>query len=317
MTFTLNIKLLVLNKKNLLIILIPICIVTGLIFLLPYSSDLDNFGIKKLYPTELFGRNWHANWDNGKERKFESVQKDPYDSSVQLRGNGKISIDGKGIASLSGETPRIYVLDKSKPKWTNVEITFYAKRISETNEISHQGFVAGARSEHQDADKNKCLGATYYGRFLYDGDISFQKELVHGEVFSERFPNLDKSNSMSTNQDLSQDGEKKFYWNSTGGYLPKNIWVGIKFIVFSHNDVVKLELYRDLTDGLNGGKWEKITEFLDTGDNISFNSNYDIEKKCGFNEKVILQSGNSVFLRNDGIEKALYKKFSVREISLQ
>jgi hypothetical protein len=47
-----------------------------------------------------------------------------------------------------------------------------------------------------------------------------------------------------------------------------------------NNDGVQLELYRDLTDGSNGGEWEKVF----------------------------------VFIRNDFIDQAQYKKFSIREI---
>jgi hypothetical protein len=42
----------------------------------------------------------------------------------------------------------------------NVEITFYAKRISENKEVSYQGFVAGARSKHY--TDQECFADTYY-----------------------------------------------------------------------------------------------------------------------------------------------------------
>jgi hypothetical protein len=47
------------------------------------------------------------------------------------------------------------------------------------------------------------------------------------------------------------------------------VLVGVKYLVrnMATNRQVKLELYRDLSGGAEGGKWEKITEFVDTGRN--------------------------------------------------
>jgi len=263
------------------------------------QNKFDDFGIKKIYPTVKEGREWHANWDNGEEREIHTIKRDPYDLEMQRRGKGVITIDGEGIATISGKTPRLYVFDKSKPNWDNVEITYYGKRIEERKELSHQGFVAGARTEHQDANIDRCNGRGYYGRVLYDGRIGFQKELIHGKVYSPSFPKGVESN-----------------WDTKDGELPKDIWIGIKFIVFSQEEGVKLELYLDMKDGLNGGQWEKITEFLDNGTSINSNHWINVNKTCGFDEDaIIFEPGTSVFLRMDGLKEAEYKKFSIREIS--
>ena len=78
------------------------------------------------------------------------------------------------------------------------------------------------------------------------------------------------------------------------------------------NGSVLLELYRDLTDGRNGGDWEKVLEFIDTGE-------WYVEAEEGicndFPHNKILFTPGFVFIRNDFIDEAEYKNFSIREIT--
>lgn len=266
-------------------------------------ESVDKFGIKLLYPTISNGRTWYANWSNNISRTLRSIQRDPSDQGFVARGNGSISINGMGIATLEGESPRMYILDPSgEKKWNNVEVTVYTKRVSESGVTSSQGIVIGARSEHQDATmENPCLGATYYGRLLYDGRAVFQKEIIHEGAYSINKP---KENN-------------KAVWNTKDGTMPFNVWVGVKFIVKNNPDgkSVKLELYRDLTDGENGGTWEKVAEYTDSGDWSQTDSGADIMKKCGYlANKVLLDAGKSVFIRNDMVKDVEYKLWSIREI---
>jgi hypothetical protein len=99
--------------------------------------------------------------------------------------------------------------------------------------------------------------------------------------------------------------------------MPKNVWIGVKFIVKTNPDgkSVKMELYRDLTDGKDGGTWEKVAEYTDSGDWSHTDSGVDVMKKCGYPfNKVLLEPGTSVFIRNDSINSMEYKLFSIREI---
>jgi hypothetical protein len=269
-----------------------------------YSVDpTKGDSIKKIYPTKENGRVWSAKWSDRKKEAIESGERDPLDSQFIMRGDGGISINGDGIAELQGDAPRMYVYDSAKKKkWNNVEVTVYAKRISETKSVSYQGMVIGARSEHQDATlKKPCLGATYYGRLLYDGRAVFQKEVIHEGAYS--------TNKPSENN--------KARWNTPNGTMPENEWIGVKFIVKTNPDgkSVRLELYRDLTGGKDGGAWEKVAEYDDNGKWSQTNSGVNIKKKCGYSaNKVLLQPGTSVFVRNDNIKNAQYKLFSIREI---
>ena len=48
--------------------------------------------------------------------------------------------------------------------------------------------------------------------------------------------------------------------------MPYDQWVGFKMVAIDQCDGgVRLELYRDLTDGKDGGQWEKILSHVDDG----------------------------------------------------
>lgn len=267
------------------------------------DNKIDLFGISKLYPDLPGGRQWYSKWNNNQARSLRSGERDATDNEFVARGNGIINLTGDGLAIISGSSPRMYVYDRDKKqKWRDVEITVYAKRVSETGNVSSQGFVVGARSEHQDADEaNPCLGRTYYGRILYDGRAVFQKEVIHEGAYSINMP--------SENNKAS--------WNTPDGTVAKNIWVGMKFVVRNTGDQkgVILELYRDLTDGKDGGSWEKLAEYTDSGAWSQTDSGVDVTAKCGYSAgKVLTSPGTSVFIRNDMIGEAQYKLFSIREI---
>ncbi|OGD08967.1 hypothetical protein A2397_05735 [Candidatus Amesbacteria bacterium RIFOXYB1_FULL_44_23] len=266
-------------------------------------KELDKFGLEKLYPDLPGGRVWYSDWNNGQKQTLNSGDVDPFDNEFVARGNGVVKLDGNGLATISGSSPRMYVYDpKRKLKWENVEVTLYGKRVSEFGVASSQGFVIGTRSEHQDvADSDPCLGRSYYGRILYDGRAVFQKEVVHEGAYSVNMPSENNKTS----------------WNTPNGTLPKNVWVGMKFVVRTNPDQksVKLELYRDMTDGKNGGTWEKLAQYTDSGSWSQTDSGMDTVAKCGYGpEKVLLDPGTSVFVRNDLIDEAQYKLFSIREI---
>ncbi len=269
---------------------------------IPKMLKTDNFGINYLYQSDMQGKSWHANWANSIPRSLVSGQTDTYNDQFVSRGNGITTIDGKGIAELSGNNPRMYVYDMdSNQKWGDVEITVYMKRLSELKETSSQGLVIGARSEHQRVGtENPCYGRTYYARILYDGRYNFQKELVHDKAYS-----VNKPNETPTS-----------IWDTIGGKFPTNTWIGAKFIVLNtQNNNVKLELYIDKTEGKNGGTWERIAEYTDIGDwELTEDAKYNNEY-CGYpSNKIFLEPGTSIFVRNDQVAKVQYKNFNIREI---
>lgn len=272
------------------------------------SANMDKLGIQKLNPTIVGGREWFSKWDNGYARSWDSSSNDPYDPEfwTKNKGTGSWKTDGQGTLKISGSGPRMYIVDPSQSKnWHNVEITIYGQRVSDTS-ISYAGIMAYARTNHF-VDANVCDDRGYGGRFTYDGRADFEKETAH---------HLPNGNSQTVAQ---------YPW---GGDMPRNVWIGYKYVVYDlANGNVKLELYMDRTDGLNGGTWNKVVEFIDTG------SNFGVGKdacKVGIDPALKLTSSDirpgsetgkpnlDIYFRSDGINNdgLWYKKASVREITI-
>lgn len=258
------------------------------------GGKITSRDVVQLFPTIPGGREWYSKWDNGNPRTITDVNRDPDDSMFELRGRGdpQLVIDGNGVATLSGTQPRMYVNDPQEVlKWKNTEITVYAKRISESSVDDNAGFIFGARSNHSNNDG--CNVDTYYSRMKYDGIANFAKELDHETGDSESRP---------VNNKIDWEGD---------GTLPYNEWIGHKFVIrnYDNDSKVRLQMYLDEIDSLNGGNWNLVAALDDHG-------NWPVPPNlCGIPlTKIILEANPSVFIRNTDISSAQYKKFSIREI---
>lgn len=258
--------------------------------------DTDVFGIAKLHPDAPGGRVWVSSWHRTPARTITHRQFDPHDCECEIRGVAPVvAIDGAGLARVSGADPRVYVYDRAKPMWGNVEVTVYARRVAEpTPDAVHQGFIVGARSEHQDYEKSHPephaeRGTAYYGRVMYaSGHADFKKELGHPCYTSAR-------------------GRQVPGWEAG---VPRDAWVGLKFVVRdTATGDVHLELFRDLTDGAGGGTWERLTHTTDAGGWWT-----NPRDGCTPSETILTGTATSVFLRNTTAVTD-YRRFSVREIT--
>ncbi len=268
-------------------------------------SSKDKFGIKKIYQTDCNGREWHSKWDNGHARTFNNNNINDPDDLMFLtahKGTGTFSTDGSGILKISGKGPRMYIMDAAQIKsWHDVEITVYGMRIVDNN-TAYGGIVSVARTNHY-IDSNLCDTRGIVARMRYDEHIDFEKETSH-------------PNSVAIANKVNPGG------------FPKNVWIGYKFIVYDMPDGnVKLELYRDDTDGLDGGTWSKINELVDKGNNFGTGGK---ACKSGIDPALRLTSSDTrsgsetgkpnlaVYFRSDGVgaDGLWYKKASIREIAI-
>ncbi len=265
-----------------------------------FAVASDPFGVAMLNPTVPGGREWYSKWGNGHSRTITFGQ-DPDDPEFHGRGDATYSIDGQGVLTASGTYVRMYVYDPAfldtsvyDPNnfrtWNNVEVTVYFKRVSDSN-VAYGGIVAGAKIRHV-PDSDLCGTRGYYGRVRNDGGIDVEKEIRHPDSVAIASPTSP--------------------WSS----LPYNVWVGYKYVI---RDVdggthVKQELWRDMTDGANGGTWEKLYEHVDTG---GWGAGHT-PCATGADPAQILTGPNlSVFLRDDSVTDVRYKKWSIREIAGQ
>jgi hypothetical protein len=280
------------------------------------EAGKDRFGIRNIYPSPtrtLQEHIWYAKWDDGLTRILSKEQKDPLDSSFRLgsAGTPKVTINGNGIATVNGSSPRMYVFGK----WTNVEVTVYVMYSSPEDLKSVS--IHGRSNHHID-----CGFGGYTVRFGGSGDedggISWiKKEPLHG-IYSDRIGSVDYS-------------------------IPVNKWVGLKAIIRNINDggnKVSVEGYVDgmmtgrTLDGSNigsgnGGQWKKILHAIDNGTWPGMGQEIkdkEIIKECigkGDNllpsdiHKPFTKTTEAVWLRTNGAEDVKYKWFSVREIKAQ
>ncbi|AIF82665.1 hypothetical protein NTE_00584 [Candidatus Nitrososphaera evergladensis SR1] len=256
------------TRKRLIFVIIAAIVLTLALVLLagifqnllptvPPTADLlspkDRFGITRLYPTSPGGIEWSSKWDNGNARTIGN-EVDPADNWFETtHGDGTYVIDGKGTLTASGDVIRMYIHDPADEReWSeNLEITLYVKRISETQIVDYSGLQVFARTNHGtngNENVNYCDDRGYGGLVGINGRWAFEKESAH---------HLD-------------DGYTRAAGQRPSGDLPKNTWVGFKYVLrnMDDNTKVKLELYRDTTGGANGGNWQKVTEFVDNGDNF-------------------------------------------------
>jgi hypothetical protein len=261
------------------------------------AGTLDVFGIRQLYPSAVSGAAWNsAHWaGEAYSLSGRSDARDPLGLSG-MRGTGTLEVTGAGELVMSGSQPRIYIYEPEARPWQNLEITVYYQRV-EDEDTAYAGLVIGARSGPEGhTDSTACDAHTYYARVRNDGAIDFEKELEH---------------PASSTQSRVQPATA---W-PPDGQVPRATWIGFKFVIYNQGaNSVKLEAYRDMTSGADGGSWEKVNETTDAGGWFVETSCAEHSPEAGESDRVVLEGGTT-FIRNTDVAEARYRWLTIREIA--
>ncbi len=254
------------------------------------------FGITELYPSAPGGGRWTSeHWADDAPYAIDG-RTDPHDPQAisGARGTGTLQISEGGELVFEGSQPRIYVYPSEAGPWRDIEVTVYYQRV-EDDGTAWAGLVIGARSGPEGHGETPCDAHTYYARLREDGAFDFEKELMHT-------PSSTRGQVAAT-EVWPPDGE-----------LPFGTWIGMKYVVYNQGQAVKLEAYRDMTEGLDGGEWELLSETLDDGGWFTQTTCDEHSPVDGQSDMVQLEGGVT-FVRNTGVIEARYKWLTIREIS--
>jgi hypothetical protein len=266
----------------------------------PASNGIDVFGIEQLYPSAASGAEWtSAHWAGGDGYSITG-RTDPNDPLAisGMRGTGTLDVTGDGELVMGGSQPRIYIYPGGAGPWQNLEITAYYQRVADSA-TAYAGLVIGARSGPEGhTDATACDAHTYYARLRNDGAFDFEKELEH--------PASATQSRIDPEAAWPPDGE-----------VPFDTWIGFKFVIYNLGDGnVKLEAYRDLAGGENGGAWEKVNETIDGGGWFVATTCVEHEPKDDGESDLIVTEGGTTLIRNTEVTEARYRWVSVREIAV-
>jgi len=293
------------------------------------SFDVDIFGSRKIYKDKSGGRTWNSNWHTATSHEWSpldddhdyGVALDPQDNMVDLitkqENIARVDSVSKTLtadSSTNRNTLRLWVKDptatqSSSPwKWSeSIEATIYYKVLGSFsgNDVHVHVRLVGP-SEHWLAIQYCPASGHNYGfEIKANGVIQLRKEELH------------------INSD--PDGYARNIESSTND-APTNKDIGIKLCTIKEaTGKVRVEGWRDLTNGQNGGTWIKMVSFTDDGTNWKLSNSGSISDfngepagtgncvKISPIDRALDMPCSAVGLRCDG-QKVQFKKWSVREI---
>jgi hypothetical protein len=305
----------------------------------PVSIGKDKFGISMLFPTPVGGWQWINNWDNGTAYNNQTAIDDPWfhptDPFFSVEDNPGLtfSINGQGIMTISvtsGTTDyRIKVYDPNDQKrFINVEATayYYWDNVNYANSEEGLGTdTIRVGTDHHFSTKNCPYNAhDYHANIRREGQIYIGREALHPIEHPAR-----------PDPGMGINGSKQWWPQSQNiDKPPIKVWVGFKFIkrLIDGGKNVLLQIYRDLTDGVNGGDWTLLMEFKHIQGNWqdesideqiqqlidrSFEQLNDcrIPPSCDCPDPVHNHSGGMCYLRGNPVSSLKIKKLSFREIT--
>jgi uncharacterized protein YxeA len=257
-------------------------------------SNIDQFGIIKLYQTKNGGEEWFMNMANplGDSRfnPRNTITQNPDGSwkmkSTQVRMEVYTSTgyDLDDITTLDHSAIASKGYMQAPNDWRNFEMTQYVNVNTSPSDDNFSPNGRGGKHTLIDTPPVGCEGSSMKGDVFFSGQVRFAKEQWH---VSYVFTNLK---------------------TPTGSIEDK--WVGIKFIVYNFVEnnkvVVKTELWLDTN---NNGNFVKVDENVDRG-------GWGTEGGgCGgAPDQIISWGGPITTFRWDTATDVDFKNLSVREI---
>ncbi len=264
------------------------------------NTDVDIFGINKIYPTKDDGREWYVNMDDPRsDVLFDTnadITKQP-DGSMRVSAE-QLSGNRRGDVRLEVNTP------DDEQQWKNVEITGYAKVVKTTGHASNkdsdirnifQWYARGG--EH--SPRVPCEGSSIKGRLYLDGSSAWVKEIWHDGGYTH-----DKSKTVAMLPIVTK--------HDTDGRYYDGKWFGLKVAIFNSDQdkTARMEMYVDENADNN---WRKVNSLVDKGDWFSNSPDFN-NVDCGRSRNyIVTNSGPIVGFRTDYMIWD-FKNLSVREI---
>lgn len=247
------------------------------------SSEVDKFGIQKIYPTKQEGREWFLNMNNPLIDNNFAIT---FEENITRQSEGSWNISGRAVR-LNINTP------PGLPQWKNVEITGYAKInevLSDTNSTVKDEDLSWYARGGRHNTKVPCEATAYIGGIYIDGSVGWKKEIWFIDGYTD------------------EKGAEKVTTPLIGR------WVGWKVIMYNINNdtAVKLESYIDNT---NTNFWIKVSDLVDDGGWYSKSNDAEFYSAGCDRDKdyVVTNGGPVVTFRSDNLTWE-FKNLSIREI---
>jgi hypothetical protein len=271
----------------------------------PSSSSvlLDKFGIEEIYPSKTFeGKEWYLNMNSPSNDTILSISgggSETGSSNVTASNISKITREADGSWQVHGQRTggkydfqvRMRVGTFEDPKWwKNVEMTGYARIISETSNSSDSAALDWYARGGNHTSASPCQGIALHAGLRVNGTIYWQKEIWHTGGYTGFRSNVD----------------------ATHPILGK--WIGFKAIIFNirNDSAVRMQTYLD--DNATN-HWRKVADVADDGGWYADSSDDRFySANCGRSKDyIVLNSGPYTTFRSDNMIWD-FKDLSVREI---
>ncbi len=253
----------------------------------------DRFGVKEMYCTKPGGDEWFMDMNNlsidtkrldppdGITKNTEDAQNPFYRStasSVRLNIASLGGYDAKKITTTDQVKLASQLYMQSTADWKNVEMTGYV-RVTKIDEEDNFGWLARGGIHSTDTDL-RCQGTGYKGMLYYSGGSRISK---YQRTDTQTISPLKAATLAAKLEDK---------------------WVGLKTVIFSVSNGVKIEVYADW-DATNN--WVKIDEKLDT-------TGFGQDGVCGGIDNQVITWGGPIATFSWDNADVDFKKLSIREI---